>query len=230
MDKANKQVIDATDALSDNEIIARILSGEMNLYAILVKRYNQRLYRVAMSIINNDSDVEDVMQVAYIKAFENLGKFEHRSAFSTWLTRILINECLLQAKKRNQSLTINDNMSENEIYQRSSNNQTPLTSMLNSELKTILEKAIGLLPDKYRMVFIMRELENMSIAETQECLDLTEENVKVRLNRAKAMLRTSLTSLYKKEDLLSFHLTRCDRITEAVMKGIAQIKLNTLAN
>ena len=83
-----------------------------------------------------------------------------------------------------------------------------------------MEKAISQLPDKYRTIFIMRELENMSIAETQECLNLSEVNVKVRLNRAKAMLRNSLTSLYKKEDLLSFHLTRCDRITDNVMKQI----------
>jgi RNA polymerase sigma-70 factor (ECF subfamily) len=114
-------------------------------------------------------------------------------------------------------------MIENEIQQHSRDTvKTPLMSVLNSELRSILEKAISQLPDKYRTVFIMRELENMSIIETQECLDLTEENVKVRLNRAKAMLRNSLTSLYKKEDLLSFHLVRCDRITENVMKEIAQ--------
>ena len=216
-----KQVIAATGTVSDNEVIARILTGERNLYSVLVRRYNQRLYRVAMSIINDDSEAEEAMQVAYIKAFENLGKFEHKAAFSTWLMRILINECLLRTKKRKQSLTMNDDMIENEIHQRFTDQvQTPLASMLNSELKIVMEKAISQLPDKYRTIFIMRELENMSIAETQECLNLSEVNVKVRLNRAKAMLRNSLTSLYKKEDLLSFHLTRCDRITDNVMKQI----------
>ena len=160
-------------------------------------------------------------QVSLERIFGNFGKFEHKAAFSTWLMRILINECLLRTKKRKQSLTMNDDMIENEIHQRFTDQvQTPLASMLNSELKIVMEKAISQLPDKYRTIFIMRELENMSIAETQECLNLSEVNVKVRLNRAKAMLRNSLTSLYKKEDLLSFHLTRCDRITDNVMKQI----------
>ena len=221
MDNTNNQVIGTTDIISENDIIARVLAGERNLYSVLIKRYNQRLYRVAMSIINDDSEVEEAMQIAYIKAFENLGKFEHRSAFSTWITRILINECLLRTKRKSQSLTMNDDMLENEIHQQSADRvKTPLSNVLNSELKTILEKAICQLPDKYRAVFVMRELEDMSIAETQECLELSEENVKVRLNRAKAMLRNSLTSLYKKEDLLSFHLSRCDRITDNVMKAI----------
>lgn len=220
MDNTNNEVI-TTGTIPDNEIIARVLSGERNLYSVLIKRYNQRLYRVAMSVINDDSEAEEAMQVAYIKAFENLGKFEHRSAFSTWLTRILINECLLRTKKRKQSITMTDDMIENEISQHATDKvQTPLTSVLNLELKTALEKAIQELPDKYRTVFIMRELENMSIADTQDCLDLSEENVKVRLNRAKAMLRNSLNSLYKKEELLSFHLSRCDRINDNVMKQI----------
>jgi RNA polymerase sigma-70 factor (ECF subfamily) len=219
----NNKIITTTDNIPDEEVISRVMAGNRNLYSVLIRRYNQRLYRVAMSILNNDSETEEAMHVAYIKAFENLGKFEKRSAFSTWLTRILINECLLRVKKRNRALIIDDDMIENEIQQHSGDTvKTPLMSVLNSELRSILEKAISQLPDKYRTVFIMRELENMSIIETQECLDLTEENVKVRLNRAKAMLRNSLTSLYKKEDLLSFHLVRCDRITENVMKEIAQ--------
>ena len=220
MDKTT-QVSAGTGTISDSEVIARILTGEKNLYAVLVRRYNQRLYRVAMSIMNDDSEAEEAMQVAYIKGFENLRKFEHKAAFSTWLIRILINECLLRTKKRKQSLTMNDDMIESEIHQRFTDQvQTPLATMLNSELKTVMEKAISQLPDKYRTIFIMRELENMTIAETQECLNLTEVNVKVRLNRAKAMLRNSLASLYKKEDLLSFHLSRCDRITDNVMKQI----------
>ena len=220
MDKT-PQVSAGTGTISDSEVIARILTGEKNLYAILVRRYNQRLYRIAMSIMNDDSEAEEAMQVAYIKGFENLRKFEHKAAFSTWLIRILINECLLLTKKRKQSLTMNDDMIENEIHQRFTDQvQTPLATMLNSELKIVMEKAISKLPGKYRTIFIMRELENMSIAETQECLNLSEVNVKVRLNRAKAMLRNSLTSLYKKEDLLSFHLSRCDRISDNVMKQI----------
>ena len=98
----------ATDTISDHEIITRILTGEKNLYALIVRRYNQRLYRVAMSIINDDAEVEDVMQVTYINAYENLGKFAFKASFSTWLTRILINESLLRLKKRGKSINMND--------------------------------------------------------------------------------------------------------------------------
>ena len=102
----NDQNTIAAENISDNEIITRVLKGEKSLYARLVRKYNQRLFRVGMSIVNDDAEVEDVMQVAYIKAYENLAKFEFKSAFSTWLTKILINESLLRVKKRKQSLKI----------------------------------------------------------------------------------------------------------------------------
>ena len=207
------------NSIADDEIITRVLNGEKNLYALLVQRYNQRLYRVGMAIINADAEVEDVMQVAYIKAYENLSKFEFKSSFSTWLTRILINECLLRIRKRKSLSNMNDDIFGNKIYQLGQV-QTPLMKTLNSELKNILQDAIGRLPEKYRTVFIMREIEDMSVAETQECLDLSEANVKVRLNRAKTMLRNAVSAYYKKEDLLHFHLTRCNNVTEQVMKQI----------
>lgn len=211
------------DTISDYEIITRILHGEKNLYSLVVRRYNQRLYRVAMSIINDDSEVEDVMQVAYINAYENLGKFAFKASFSTWLTRILINECLLRLKKRGKSINMNDDTMDKEIYQKHSIEvQTPVAQMLNSELKFVLDKAIRQLPEKYRTVFIMREIEDMNVAETQACLDISEVNVKVRLNRAKALLKESLSVFYKREDILHFHLSRCDRVIEGVMKGIDQ--------
>ncbi len=221
MNKMNNQDTIATDALSDNEIIARVLGGEKDLYALLIRKYDQRLYRVGMSIINDDTEVEDVMQVAYIKAYENLGKFEFKSAFSTWITRILINESLLRMKKRKQLFNINIDMINNQISLHNPvDSNTPLMNLVNSELKIILEKAIQQLPEKYRTVFIMREIENMNVAETAECLDLSAVNVKVRLNRAKAMLKNSLSEYYKKDDILNFHLSKCDRIVENVMAQI----------
>ncbi len=213
-----------TDTISDSEIITRILHGEKDLYALIVRRYNQRLYRVAMSIINDDAEVEDVMQVAYINAYENLGKFAFKASFSTWLTRILINESLLRLKKRGRSINMNDETMEKEIYQQHNGEvQTPVAKMLNAELKSALEEAIRQLPEKYRTVFIMREIEDMNVAETQACLDLSEVNVKVRLNRAKALLKESLSMYYKKEDILHFHLSRCSRIVENVMSRVESL-------
>jgi RNA polymerase sigma factor (sigma-70 family) len=218
--KMNNQPTIVADTISDNEVISGVLQGEKNLYALIMRKYNQRLYRVGMSIINDDAEVEDVMQVTYIKAYENLGKFEFKSAFSTWLTRILINESLLRVKKRKQSLNMNDGISNQIDQPHLVDSQTPLMNVVNSELKVILEKSIQQLPEKYRTVFIMREIENMNVAETRECLDLSEANVKVRLNRAKAMLKNSLSAYYQKDDILNFHLLRCDRIVENVMKKI----------
>lgn len=219
MDKMNNQDTIATDTISDNEIIERILGGEKDLYALLIRKYNQRLYRVGMSIINDDAEVEDVMQVAYIKAYENLRKFKFKSGFSTWITRILVNESLLRLKKRKYSFNMNDEVMDNQIFQQHQTD-SPLMKVINTELKKILEKAIRQLPEKYRTVFIMREIENMNVAETQECLHLSEVNVKVRLSRARAMLKNSLSEYYKKEDILHFHLSRCNRIVENVMKQI----------
>ena len=218
----NKEGIPTSEILNDDEIIARILNGEKDLYSIIVRRYNQRLYRVGMSMINDEAEVEDAMQVAYINAYENLGKFGFRSSFPTWLTRILINECLLRLRKRKKSISMNDENMEN-VMRQNKEPQTPVTATVNSELRLILNDAISKLPEKYRTVFVMREIENMNIAETKECLDLSEVNVKVRLNRAKAMLREILSAQYSKDDILQFHLSRCDRMVEKVMTGIREL-------
>ena len=210
-----------TKEMPDVEVINRILTGEKNLYAILVRRYNQRLYRVGMSIINDDREVEDAMQMAYIKAYENLAQFSFKADFSTWLTRILINECFSILRKRKHSLNLNGNKIESEMpHQHITETATPVAKVVNAELKMILEQAILQLPEKYRTVFIMREIENMNIAETKACLEISGINVKVRLNRAKALLRKSLNAFYVKEDILSFHLTRCNGVVSRVLQQI----------
>ena len=223
-DKIDMRETSVTDTISDHEIITRILQGEKNLYAIIVRRYNQRLYRIALSIINDDAEVEDIMQVAYINAWENLEKFAFKASFSTWLTKILINESLLRLKKRSKSINMNDDKMDKEIYQQHTKEvQTPVVKIINAELKLALEDAIRQLPEKYRTVFIMREIEEMNVAETQACLDISGVNVKVRLNRAKALLRESLSVFYKKEDILHFHLSRCDRVIEKVMSKVQSV-------
>lgn len=207
--------------ISDTELISRILQGDKNLYEIIIRRYNQRLYRVGMSIINDESEVEDIMQTAYINAYENLGKFVFKSSFSTWLTRILINECLLRIRISKRSIDMDDTkLIQTFDMPVNNHSQTPAHSAMNSELKNILHEAISKLPEKYRTVFVMREIEDMNVTETKECLAISEVNVKVRLNRAKIMLRELLSVYYKKEDILHFHLSKCDRIVQYVMAKI----------
>jgi RNA polymerase sigma-70 factor (ECF subfamily) len=216
-----KQQAAASDQISDREIITRILQGEKELFTLLVRRYNQRMYRVGMSIVNDDAEVEDVMQVAYIRAYEKLGQFAFRSSFPTWLIKILINESLLRVKNRKLLRNMDNQALNNESPdQYGSSPKTPAANLANEELRRILEEAIRQLPEKYRTVFIMREIEQMNVEETRECLDLSESNVKIRLNRAKSLLKESLSKYYQKEDILEFHLTRCDRMVASVTREL----------
>lgn len=214
-------MMNETMIISDSYLIKAILAGEKNLYTQIVRRHNQRLYRIGMSILNDEMEVEDAMQVAYINAYENLGKFEFRASFTTWLTRILINECFLRLRKKGKMMNMDDEYLEFAMQQQQLHNtHSPANKVLNAELKNILEDAVRKLPEIYRTVFVMREIENMNVAETQECLGINEVNVKVRLNRAKAMLRGLLNDYYKKDDILHFHLSKCDRLSDKVMAGI----------
>jgi RNA polymerase sigma factor (sigma-70 family) len=201
-------------ARSEPELIEDILAGEHSLYEYFIRKYNQRLFRTGMSILNDDMEVEDAMQTAYVKAYEHLATFKNRSSFGTWITRILINECLLQKKNKQRLQIVEGNHSENISHM-----DTPARTLINKELATVLEDAIAGLPEKYRLVFVLREVEDLSVKETAEVLLLEESNIKVRLNRAKTMLRENLSG-YVKESVFAFHLTRCDRIVGHVFKEL----------
>ncbi len=221
MDNMDVQGTVPENEIPDEEVIARVLNGEKRLYALIVRKYNQRLYRIAMSILDSDAEAEDVMQTAYLNAYEHLASFGFRSSFATWLTRIAINEGLLRLRKSRRAVSMSEETMNAPVYQRYiTDKQNPAMQVLNSELKNILEDAIRKLPEKYRTVFVMREVEGMNVSETGDCLNITAVNVKVRLNRAKSLLRTSLSSYYKKEDIFHFHLSRCDRVLSQVMSRI----------
>lgn len=197
----------------DKEIIEQILKGEKELYEKLMRKYDQRLFRISMSIINDEAEARDIMQNTYLNAYLQLSSLENKTGFSTWLTRILINESLLRKKKKIKHEQILNTQS------KKNNDETPLKSLLNKELKTLLEKAIAELPEKYKLVFVMREIEEMSTRETREVLKLSESNVKIRLSRAKEMLREKLTGKKLKE-VFKFRLPLCDEIVKYVMTKI----------
>jgi RNA polymerase sigma factor (sigma-70 family) len=202
--------------IAEYQIISEILNGNKEQYAVLMRKYNQRLYRVGKGYINDEAEIEDIMQDAYVKGFQNLDKFEKRSQFGTWITRILINECLQRLKKMNKKASFENN-EENTIVMNITDHQNPETKTLNKELKKVLEQNIESLPEKYKIVFLMREVEQMSIEETSQVLDLSVANVKIRLNRAKTMLRESLSTIYPVKEAFEFNLIRCNRIAENVM-------------
>ncbi|MBS1681825.1 MAG: sigma-70 family RNA polymerase sigma factor [Bacteroidetes bacterium] len=205
------------ETLTDELVVERILNGEKHLFENLMRKFNLRLYRIGMAIVNDDQEVEDLMQTAYLNAYVHLNRFEKRSSFGTWLTRIFVNESLHHIKKKKKH-HLTDLHTEIAYH-----NETPLNGLMNDELKTILQNSIAKLPEKYRLVFVMREIEEISTSETMEVLNLSESNVKVRLNRAKEMLRMDLSNQYKMSQLYDFHLTRCDRVVNSVMNRITQI-------
>ncbi|HVW95881.1 MAG TPA: sigma-70 family RNA polymerase sigma factor [Mucilaginibacter sp.] len=203
--------------LSDEQIVARIVGGEQQLYENLMRKYNSRMYRISMSIINDNAEAEDIMQIAYINAYRQLANYRQQSSFGTWLTRILINESLLHKKrktKKDKALMETTFIDEH--------HETPLNGLMNKELKSILEQAVASLPEKYRLVFVMREVQGMSTNETMEVLALGESNVKIRLTRAKEMLRAELSKAWKPEQIYEFNLVRCDVIVNYVMNNINQ--------
>ena len=196
--------------LTDAALIKRITDGEKELFEVIIRRYNTRFYRIGMAILNDDQEVEEAMQAAYINAYEHLHQFEYRSAFGTWLTRIMLNQCYKARRDHSRILPVQA-LSENVI-----NMKTPENVMASRELGRALENAISRLPEKYRLVFVLREIEDLSVQETAEVAGIQASNVKVRLNRAKTMLRESLTD-YMKESVYQFHLSRCDKMVAGVM-------------
>lgn len=187
-----------------------------------MRRYNQRLYRVARAIVKNDTEAEDVAQQAYVNAYVNLHQFEGRARFSTWLTRIAVHEALSRARKQSRIAWQNDDEEEDPMERITSPDADPERQAFAGELSRMLEAAIDGLPAAYRAVFVMRDVEGLSTAETAECLELSDEAVKTRLHRAKAMLREAL---YDRAGIVapvafSFHLSRCDRIVAAVFARI----------
>ncbi|HYX24885.1 MAG TPA: RNA polymerase sigma factor [Thermoanaerobaculia bacterium] len=208
--------------LSDEEVVARVLAGDLSLFEILMRRYNQRLFRVARGILTDDAEAEDVVQEAYVRAFRELATFRGEALFSTWLTRIACHEALARARKRRRLVPINGgggrDGGDGEPPDPPSQAIGPEREQENRELQAVLQEAVEVLPDPLRAVFCLREIEGLSTEETAGALDLTIENVRVRLHRAKRSLRQTLDERIGREvrRLYLFDGSRCDRIVEGV--------------
>jgi RNA polymerase sigma-70 factor, ECF subfamily len=209
-----------SESLTDSEIVQRVIAGETSLFELIMRRYNQRIYRSVRAIVRNDSDTEDVMQQAYINAYTHLAQFEERSSFSTWLTRIAINEAL--AKIRPAKLQIASDGTEDQMNRIESKEPDPERQALTTELKTIVESEIASLPESFRTVLMLREVEGLSTTETADCLGVSEDLVKTRLYRAREVLRDNI---YRRagmtfDGLFTFGQSRCDKMVAGVMERI----------
>ena len=215
----------AQSELRDEEVVSRVLAGETALYEILMRRYNQRLYRVSRVILRDDGEAEDVMQDAYVRAYEHLDQFAGKAAFSTWLTRIAIHEALARKRRRGRMAELDALTTNGDTMPiLKSSAPTPEAGTAQAEARQLLEEAIDRLPENYRTVVMLREVEEMSVAETAESLGVTDAVVKTRLHRAHAMLRRDLYSRARGRatDLYQFHAVRCDRVVKAVFERIKE--------
>ena len=208
---------------TDEQVVTRVLSGETALYELLMRRHNQRLYRIARAILRDDAEAEDVMQDAFVRAYQNLGAFEGRAKFVTWLTRIAVHEALARSRRRSRFQSFDGpDQSNGDLMSATSSNRSPEQETYDRELSGVLEKAVLSLPDEHRLVFMLRDVEGMSTEETAQCLNLTQENVKVRLHRAHAKLRKQLYSAVgaTAARCFQFHAVRCDRVVSGVFKTL----------
>jgi RNA polymerase sigma-70 factor (ECF subfamily) len=225
MSEATAVARTASGTPADEEVIRRIRAGEPELFEILMRRYNQRLYRVARSIVKNEAEAEDVMQQAYVNAYAHLDQFAERARFSTWLTRIAVHEALgrLRRRRRVQEVDVSSE-TEGTGATLTSGEPSPEQQALAAELRLLLEGAVDALPRTARSAFVLREVEGLSTAEAAECLGVSEDVVKTRLHRARLQLRKELFDRagLVRQDAFAFHATRCDRVVAAVL-GLLQI-------
>ena len=215
---SNEQMRDDA-GLTDDEVVARVRSGDTAVFEILMRRYNQRLFRAARAILRDDADAEDAVQQAYLAAYAHLDQFAGAARFSTWLTRIAIREALGKLRTRRRRGEVELDVQHEETMMKDEPDETPEEYADRRELVGILESAVDGLPEIYRVVFMMREVEQLSTSECAEVLELSEEAVKVRLHRARAMLRDGLFAKVDRSLQRSFPFlgARCDRIVAAVM-------------
>lgn len=210
--------------LSDAQVVERVRSGERALFEILMRRYNQRLYRVVRAILSNEHDVEDVLQQAYVNAFIHLHQFEARSRFSTWLMRIALNEAFGRRRRmRLVNAVPPDEEMEATTHAMRSTQPDPEHQAYAHELHHLIEQAIDALPEGYRLVFVLRDVEGLSTSETGEGLGLGVDVIKTRLHRARLMLRRSVTERLGDvaPGAFLFPASRCDRLVRGVFSRIA---------
>ena len=205
---------------NDSLVVRRVLEGDEALFELLVRRYDERVYRTIRSLLRDEDEVEDAMQQAWLAAYASLGSFEGGSTFSTWLTRIAMNEALLHLRRRRRLHSVYDPAEDGTVA--AFPGESPEGQAASRELVRMLEAAIDALPDLYRTVFVLREVEGLSTAETSSCLGVSEEVVRVRLHRARQALREELVARVgaNADQVFAFGSARCDRMVEAVMSAL----------
>lgn len=205
----------SAQSLSDEEVVRRVTAGDADLFEVIMRRYNQRLFRTLRATVANDAEAEDIMQETYVRAYEHLAQFEGRARFSTWLTRIAIHEVLAR-RRRLGRFTSFDGQPER------ATTTTPEDAASAAQLRNILEHAIEGIPATLRIVYVLRDVDGLGTDETADCLGITAVNVRVRLHRARTHIRARVEQ-HGSADMRQLHPfagARCERIVAGVMRRI----------
>ncbi|MER8458241.1 RNA polymerase sigma factor [Mesorhizobium sp. M1300] len=216
-------VLTATSAASgDMQLVGRALARDGDAFRTIIKTHNQRLYRIARGVVRNDSEAEDIVQEAYVRAFAHLEAFRGDASLATWLSRIVINEALGRLRKRRRMVAIPENPQAEIIRFPLNPSDDPERTMAQRQILELVERATDSLPDVYRLVFVARVIEGLSIDETGELLGVRPETIKTRLHRARALVRKALDDQIGPVllDAFPFAGRRCERLTNAVMQRL----------
>ena len=211
---------------ADEDVVRQVLEGDTALFELLMRRYNERLYRAARAITRDDREAEDVVQQAYVNAFSHLRQFKGDAGFATWLTRIAINEALARVRRRSRYEPFDDEAPQVEKLMSWSSSPDPERQAFTGELRELLEWAIDSLPDGAREVFVLRDVEGLSTFDTAQSLGVSEDVVKTRLSRARGALRRALLARAGESapEAFRFLRPRCDRVVGHVLARIAGLR------
>jgi RNA polymerase sigma factor (sigma-70 family) len=219
------------DALDDVALVGQVQHGDRQAFRHVMRRSNQRLFRVARGVMNDDAEAEDVVQEAYVHAYEKIASFRGDASLLTWLTRIVLNEAYGRLRKRHHTVDIDQidaSQADNSrvvAFPSKFGSEDPAASAARDQIRRLVERAIDGLPEPFRIVFVMREIEECTVEETAVSLDLRPETVKTRLHRARRLLRAALndTLATTMTDAFPFMGARCDRVTEMVMQRLQAV-------
>ena len=212
--------------LSDSEFAQRIAAGDQLAFEVLMRKYNRMLYRTSRAILRDDAEAEDALQIAYLHIYRSIDGFRGESKLSTWLTRIVVNEALMRARKRSRESAVIplESVTDEEGNILGSEGsaasvERPDTAAMRGEMRALIERRIDALPDAFRTVFVLRALEELSVEETAVCLGIPEPTVRTRFFRARSLLRESLAKEvdYAIDGAFAFAGMRCDRIVSGVL-------------
>lgn len=205
---------------TEEEVVQKILNGEKALYEVIVRRYNPVLYKIGRSYNYNHETTQDLMQDTFIDAYNSLKQFENRSSFKTWVIRIMLNNCYRKNKKSSFKNEIMRDIKDEATPLYANQNRSTEKIVNSHDLNRVIEEVLSMIPYDYRIVFSLREVNELNVAETAELLSISESNVKTRLSRAKSMLRDKLEQSYTANELYDFNLIYCDGIVNHVLRNI----------